>query len=61
MKYVITYQAYKKSDPNRQTELLFHRTDADNTIEAQCNFEQVLIADNYELVQVISVTTSEEE
>ena len=55
MNYLVTYQAYKKRDPNKQTELLFFRSDADNSVEAQLDFERNLIADDYELVKLISV------
>ena len=61
MRYLVTYQAYKKSDPNKQTELLFCRADVDNAIEAQCYFENMLKLDDYELVQIISVTTDEDD
>ena len=60
MNYLVTYQAYKKSDPNKQTELLFYRVDADNSVEAQLDFEMSLVSDNYQLVNLISVVENEE-
>ena len=60
MKYIVTAMAYKTDDPNKQSELLFYRVDADNESDAKLSFAMSIISDGYEFIKLISVVENED-